>query len=69
MSAKLEFYLAAATTSIIIFLVPLMVTADVWHGWLCWLLYLYIPLGGVLALHAMWRDDRERLSREREGES
>ena len=67
MSAKLEFYLAAATTSIIIFLVPLLVTADVWHGWVFWLFYLYIPLGGVLALHAMWRDDRGRLIREEEG--
>jgi hypothetical protein len=67
MSARLEFYLGAATTSIIIFLPPLMETADIWHGWVFWLLYLYIPLGGILALHAMWRDDRGRLTREEKG--
>ncbi len=54
-SAKVEFYAGIITVLLVAFLIPLGITVNEGGSWYPFLGYLYIPIGLILIVHALYR--------------
>lgn len=60
MTTKAEFYFGLLSFLIIAFVIPLLVTAMDLSG-LLFLVYLYLPIGAALMLHALYCEEKKYL--------
>jgi hypothetical protein len=56
-SSKVEFYLGFITLACVAFVIPLLVTAEVWSGW-AFLGYIYIPFSIGIIIHSFYREEK-----------
>ena len=54
-SARVEFYVGVITILLVAFLIPLGITIRESGCWYQFLGYLYIPIGLILVVHALYR--------------
>ncbi|MFP4641605.1 MAG: hypothetical protein ACLFPU_05450 [Dehalococcoidia bacterium] len=68
MSTKTEFYLGLFSSLIVAFIIPFIVTVLECSA-LLFLIYLYLPAGVALILHAIYEEEKRYLGTDKSGEN
>jgi hypothetical protein len=65
-SPRVEFYFGFITLACVAFVMPMLVTMEVWGGWAFWG-YIYIPFSVGIMIHSFYREEKEQPRMKEEG--